>query len=92
MTVAEKRYKDLQDYFTDKTAAKAILESDVEFKKWLERLKWNVKRCDELGRESQVAWDKLLMRVAETNFSECCGTAEGVKSKVLQIISECRPK
>lgn len=62
MTIEEKRYKDLQEYFSNKDCAKAILENDDEFKKWLERLKWHIKKCDELAMELQAhryAWAKL---------------------------------
>lgn len=49
--LAQERYQDLIDYFGDKEAAKTILEDRKEFKAWLERLRWNVKRVDELARE-----------------------------------------
>lgn len=48
---AQERYQDLIEHFGDEKVAKTILESRKEFKTWLERLKWNVKRVDELGRE-----------------------------------------
>lgn len=49
--LAQERYQDLIDYFGDKEVAKTILEDKKEFKAWLERLRWNVKRADELARE-----------------------------------------
>lgn len=49
--LAQERYQDLIDYFGDKEVAKTILEDRKEFKAWLERLRWNVKRADELARE-----------------------------------------
>ena len=49
--LAQERYQDLIDYFGDKETAKTILEDKKEFKAWLERLRWNVKRVDELARE-----------------------------------------
>ena len=49
--LAQERYQDLIEYFSDEKVAKTILESRKEFKAWLERLKWNVKRADELARE-----------------------------------------
>lgn len=51
-TEAHERFKDLCEYFhNDEYAIQHILCDRDEFKKWLERLKWNVKKCDELGRE-----------------------------------------
>jgi hypothetical protein len=49
--LAQERYQDLIEYFGDEKVAKTILESRKEFKAWLERLRWNVKRADELARE-----------------------------------------
>lgn len=49
--LAQERYQDLMEYFNDKEVAKTILEDRKEFKAWLERLRWNVKRADELARE-----------------------------------------
>lgn len=39
------------EYFSDEKVAKTILESRKQFKAWLERLRWNVKRADELAEE-----------------------------------------
>ena len=49
--LAQERYQDLIEHFGDEKVAKTILESRKEFKAWLERLRWNVKRVDELARE-----------------------------------------
>ena len=49
--LAQERYQDLIEYFGSKEVAKAILGSRKEFKAWLERLRWNVKRANELARE-----------------------------------------
>ncbi len=49
--LAQERYQDLIEYFGDEKVAKTILESRKEFKEWLERLRWNVKRADELAKE-----------------------------------------
>lgn len=51
--LAQERYQDLIEYFGDEKVAKTILESKKEFKAWLERLRWNVKRVDELAEELQ---------------------------------------
>lgn len=47
----QERYQDLIDYFGDKEVSKTILEDRKEFKAWLERVKWHIKRADELARE-----------------------------------------
>lgn len=49
--LAQERYQDLIEYFGDEKVAKTIVESRKEFKAWLERIKWHVKRTDELARE-----------------------------------------
>ncbi len=54
ITVALERYKDLQDYFGDASLAKAVLENPKEFKAWLERLRWNTKKVDELARKLEA--------------------------------------
>ena len=48
--LAQERYQDLIEYFGDEKVAKIILENRGQFKAWLERLRWNVKRADELAR------------------------------------------
>ena len=48
---AQERYQDLIEYFGDEKVAKIILEDRKEFKAWIERLKWHVKKVDELARE-----------------------------------------
>ncbi len=50
-SIAEKRYQDLVEYFGDKDVAKCVLEDREEFKKWLERVKWHVRKADELARK-----------------------------------------
>ena len=49
--LAQERYQDLIEYFGEEKVAKTILESRKEFKAWLEKLRWHVKRADELARE-----------------------------------------
>ena len=43
--VAKERYEDLCEYFGD---MKDILKSREEFKKWLERIKWHIRKAEEL--------------------------------------------
>ena len=49
--LAQERYQDLIEYFDDEKVAKIILGNRGQFKAWLERLRWHVKRADELARE-----------------------------------------
>lgn len=49
--LAQERYQDLIEYFGDEKVAKTILENGKEFKAWLERIRWHVKKADELARE-----------------------------------------
>ena len=50
--VAEERYEDLCEYFTnDQDAIKAILHDRKEFKAWLERMHWHVMECNRMRRE-----------------------------------------
>ncbi len=49
--IAEERYQDLCEYFHDEKTAKTILEDRDEFKAWLERIRWNTLKVDELARK-----------------------------------------
>lgn len=53
--LAIERYQDLLEYFSDKDIAKTILGDREEFKKWLDRIKWNVRKVDELARKLEQA-------------------------------------
>lgn len=44
-TDAQERYEDLCEYFGD---AKDILKSRKDFKAWLERIKWHIRKAEEL--------------------------------------------
>lgn len=46
--LAQERYQDLIEYFGGEDT---VLKDRKEFKAWLERVKWHVKRADELARE-----------------------------------------
>lgn len=48
-TIATERYEDLCEYFGDRESI--ILTDQKEFKKWLERVRWHVKKVDELARQ-----------------------------------------
>lgn len=56
--IAQERYQDLIDYFGDEELAKIILENKKEFKKWLERIRWQRKRADECARELDL-WERF---------------------------------
>jgi len=43
--IAQERYKDLCEYFG---GAKDILKSREDFKAWLERIKWHIRKAEEL--------------------------------------------
>lgn len=49
--IALNRYRDLQNYFADANMTKTILENRKIFRAWLERLRWNTKKIDELARK-----------------------------------------
>lgn len=53
-TIATERYEDLCKYFGSQ--ADFILTDRQEFKRWLERVKWHVKKVDELTRRSEDEW------------------------------------
>lgn len=73
--IAEERYQDLVEYFGDKDVAKCILEDREEFKKWLDRIKWYIRKADELARklEQQPSEDCVsraeLKKWLDMNFS-----------------------
>lgn len=46
--LAQERYQDLIEYFGGEDT---VLKDRKEFKAWLERVKWHVKKADELARE-----------------------------------------
>lgn len=55
LSIAEERYADLKEFFADDSIATLILENREEFKRWLQRMKWHVRRADELAREMKNA-------------------------------------
>lgn len=61
--IAEERYQDLIEYFGDDDVAKCVLEDREEFKKWLERIKWHVRKANELARklEQQPSEDTVII-------------------------------
>ncbi len=76
--VALERYKDLQDYFDDEEIAKSVLENQKEFKVWLERIKWHVRKADELARKLEPELcDDVISRQAVLNaLYALCDTGE----------------
>lgn len=64
--LAIERLQDLVDFFGDKDIAKEILEDREEFIKWLDRMKRNVGKVDELARELEQ-WKERYEAEAERN-------------------------
>ncbi len=94
--VALERYKDLQDYFGE-DIAKTVLENQTEFKAWLERLRWNTKKVDELSRklkkleQEQKAdvLDKIIDDI-QTLRGCSCFNSDGIIDDVEEIIDKYR--
>lgn len=66
--VARERYKDLCEYFGD---TKDILKSRKDFKAWLERIKWHVRKAEELYEKyehKQEPCDDVVSRQAVINL------------------------
>ena len=53
-TIATKRYEDLCEYFGNQEYP--ILTDRREFKRWLDRVRWHVKKVDELTKRSEDEW------------------------------------
>lgn len=53
-TIATERYEDLCEYFGGREDP--ILTDRREFKRWLDRVRWHVKKVDELARRSEDEW------------------------------------
>lgn len=71
------RYQDLVDYFSDECVIKTILENGDEFKKWLDRIKWNVRKVDELARkleklEQEPCEDCVSRQAAQAKIKSIC--------------------
>ena len=73
--IAQERYKDLCEYFGD---AKDILKSREDFKAWLERVKWHIRKAEELYEkyeykkescEDAVSREKVLMIASSSTLS-----------------------
>lgn len=97
MTVEQKRYKDLQNYFSDKEIAKAVLENGKEFHDWLERIKWSVRKCDELARELEAykkALEDIKGEIADTDFDmgDYYDHTDEIQKRVLTIVDKHTPK
>lgn len=79
---AKERYEDLCEYFGE---ARTILESREEFKKWLERVKWHIKKAEELyekqsdkpsGKWIPISYDGYADGNPAYDYWECsnCGS------------------
>jgi hypothetical protein len=70
--LAIERYQDLVDYFGDKDIAKTILGDRKEFKRWLDRIKWHVRKVDELARKlEQDPCEDAVSREAALGALNC---------------------
>ena len=90
-SIAEERYQDLVEYFGDKDTAKCILEDREEFRKWLERVRWNTRKVDELARkleqkpcEDAVSRKAVLNLARDLDFSKVKGL-EHYKHRCIEI-------
>lgn len=77
--IAQERYQDLIEYFGGEDT---VLKDRKEFKAWLERLRWNVKRADELARE--------LGQLRPT--TKDCLLVEQIVDKVIEKAMSIKPK
>lgn len=77
--IAQERFQDLIEYFSDEKVAKTILSSRKEFKAWLKRLKWHVKRADELAR----VFEDSVVRQLEEEADYAYADFEEYKKEVL---------
>lgn len=95
--VAQERYQDLIEYFGSKEVAKTILEDRKEFKAWLERLRWNTKKVDELAREleqikgankNDLGVEKIEVRKPCINYEDGCEEWAGCPCVYYKVESE----
>lgn len=61
---------ELKDFFHDEQSFKAICEDRIEFRKWLDRMLWHVKKCDELS--------DVLRKAEITAFIDKGGIFQGI--------------
>lgn len=57
--MAKERYEDLCEYFGK---AKDILKNREDFKAWLGRVRWHIRKAEELSAENNDLRDQLAMR------------------------------
>lgn len=88
--LAQERYQDLIEYFGDEKVAKKILEDRKEFKAWLERLRWNVKRADELARELEQI--KSTTNLVPRNVVERIIKSPRTKEQMLLVLNSLPPQ
>jgi len=79
--LAQERYQDLIEHFGDEKVAKTILESRKEFKAWLERLRWIIKRADELARELEQ-----IKRTTKNDLPHCQHTDEEIAKSFIEDV------
>jgi hypothetical protein len=66
---AQERYEDLCEYFKDcSDKGRGVLNDRKEFKAWLDRMKWHVMMCNELGRELEELKSAQPEKKMQCNF------------------------
>jgi hypothetical protein len=85
--LAIERYQDLVDYFDDKDVAKTILGSREEFKKWLERIRWHVRKADELARKvDQKPCEDCVSRQAVLDMASVIETDDFSGNEIMKVV------
>lgn len=87
-TIATERYKDLCEYFGDREDP--ILTDRREFKRWLDRVRWHVKKVDELTKRSEDEWCTECKEY--DNEKHYCPRFRKVIRRTVQEIEEERKK
>ena len=86
-SLAIERYQDLVDYFDDKDVAKTILGSREEFKKWLERIRWHVRKIDELARKvDQKPCEDAISRQAVLDMATVIETDDYSGNEIMEVV------
>ena len=86
-SLAIERYQDLVDYFDDKDVAKTILGSREKFKKWLERIRWHVRKADELARKvDQKPCEDCVSRQAVLDMATVIETDDFSGNEIMKVV------
>lgn len=82
-TVAQERYEDLCEYFGD---AKVILKNREDFKAWLDRVKWHIRKAEELYEkyEKESSAEKTghwIFTQRDKHIDICCSECGNTRFK-----------